>query len=609
MSVKLTGIYLTISLVFFSLTNLACAQTWTKLNPTGELPIGRDSFSASYDSTNNRMIIFGGIDYYGNLYNDVWVLSNANGLDSTTPAWTQLNPSPDPLYEFPSTRWGHKEVYDNTDNRLIIFGGLDINENTLNDVWVLSNANGLDTTIPAWTQLTPLADSTYGFPSNRDYPSVVYNRNNNSMILFGGNTAAPGSGPFNNYLFHVWILSNANGLDTTIPAWERNTSVDTASTLVRFAHTAVYDDANNIMTVFAGGNNTGWLNDVWVLNNSDNRENSNWTQLTPLSDPVYGFPATRDYHKAIYDSINNRMTIFGGWYDWTTQIFLNDVWVLTNANGLDTTVPAWIQLIPTPDPIYGLPTTRANHTALYDIANNRMIIFGGVCGYTNTDPNQECNDVWVLSSPNGLSAPEPGFYGTPTTGIGPLQVSFVDTSKLKPTSWNWNLGDGVTTGFTLSSTTTHIYGIVAAPTTYNVQMIVSNSYGTTTSTMFNYISVTEPGPNSYLSGAPLYGYGSLTVYFFDGSDSLYGNSTSWHWTFGDGSTSNLQNPVHIYAPVSSVTAYTVQLIVTTNFGASTTTMPNYIIVFPLPAVEDWMFYSSDINDTTPQVADSKPHKL
>ena len=38
----------------------------------------------------------------------------------------------------------------------------------------------------------------------------------------------------------------------------------------------------------------------------------------------------------------------------------------------------------------------------------------------------------------------------------------------------------------------------------------------------------------------------LNVHFFDSSSISVGNITGWEWNFGDGQTSNLQNPSHIY---------------------------------------------------------------
>ena len=51
------------------------------------------------------------------------------------------------------------------------------------------------------------------------------------------------------------------------------------------------------------------------------------------------------------------------------------------------------------------------------------------------------------------------------------------------------------------------------------------------------------------------------------SGSSFGSATTWNWNFGDGNTSNLQNPSHTY---SSVGNYTVILVITTNNGCPDT---------------------------------------
>ena len=57
---------------------------------------GREFTSAVYDGITNRMIVFGGAtcDPCGGR-NDVWVLTNANGLGGA-PAWLELFPSGEP---------------------------------------------------------------------------------------------------------------------------------------------------------------------------------------------------------------------------------------------------------------------------------------------------------------------------------------------------------------------------------------------------------------------------------------------------------------------------------------------------------------------------------
>jgi PKD repeat protein len=56
-------------------------------------------------------------------------------------------------------------------------------------------------------------------------------------------------------------------------------------------------------------------------------------------------------------------------------------------------------------------------------------------------------------------------------------------------------------------------------------------------------------------------------------------ATSWHWDFGDGDTSNIQNPTHIY---STSGVYDVTLIASDGIDTDTLTRLNYISVYPVP---------------------------
>lgn len=66
------------------------------------------------------------------------------------------------------------------------------------------------------------------------------------------------------------------------------------------------------------------------------------------------------------------------------------------------------------------------------------------------------------------------------------------------------------------------------------------------------------------------------VEFYDMSSSI---STNYHWTFGDGATSNLRNPIHVY---SSNGQYTVKLRVSNSNGSDSITQSNIVNV-NLPA--------------------------
>ena len=68
------------------------------------------------------------------------------------------------------------------------------------------------------------------------------------------------------------------------------------------------------------------------------------------------------------------------------------------------------------------------------------------------------------------------------------------------------------------------------------------------------------------------GYEPLTVQFVDASTN---SPNSWVWSFGDGSTSTLQNPSHTY---TSAGTYAVTLTATNAMGSNTVTQPGYITV-------------------------------
>lgn len=61
----------------------------------------------------------------------------------------------------------------------------------------------------------------------------------------------------------------------------------------------------------------------------------------------------------------------------------------------------------------------------------------------------------------------------------------------------------------------------------------------------------------------------------DFTDLSFNNPTSWLWNFGDGNTSTLQNPTHIYVDNGT---YNVTLVSFNTFGSDTITLNNYIHV-------------------------------
>ncbi|HEY6970665.1 MAG TPA: kelch repeat-containing protein [Candidatus Angelobacter sp.] len=168
----------------------ATNSAWNTMTPAGPLPGIREGHSATYNQTQNLMTIFGGNDaisaccpYNIAQYNDVWVLSSADGSGASTPTWTQLAPTGD----LPAPRTNHSAVYDSAANTMYIFGGLQWSNLTqsytpLGDVWKLTNADGHGTATPNWKQIGQL-----GTPPGANYSQVaVFDHANRRMIVFGG---------------------------------------------------------------------------------------------------------------------------------------------------------------------------------------------------------------------------------------------------------------------------------------------------------------------------------------------------------------------------------------------------------------------------------------
>ncbi|HOD49262.1 MAG TPA: endo alpha-1,4 polygalactosaminidase [Candidatus Hydrogenedentes bacterium] len=83
------------------------------------------------------------------------------------------------------------------------------------------------------------------------------------------------------------------------------------------------------------------------------------------------------------------------------------------------------------------------------------------------------------------------------------------------------------------------------------------------------------GPEAAFNGGPRSGPAPLSVQFTDESDEGAAQITAWLWDFGDGQTSTLQHPVHVYQTPGS---YTVSLTVTTSEGGDVLVEDDFIEV-------------------------------
>jgi PKD repeat protein len=145
-----------------------------------------------------------------------------------------------------------------------------------------------------------------------------------------------------------------------------------------------------------------------------------------------------------------------------------------------------------------------------------------------------------------------------------LRCTFVDRSTDDDgtvASWSWNFGDGSSSS---ERNPSHTY---AAEGRYDVLLMVTDDDGAA-DTKTHPAEPTAPPPSNEPPQADFDIHcDHLVCSFADKSKDDDGTIVSWQWSFGDGSSSTEQNPMHTYGTPGH---YTVLLTVTDDGGASTT---------------------------------------
>ena len=339
-------LWLTVALVLGVGRDVA-AQSWVNLTPgAGAMPAARRNASAILDTAHNRMVIFGG--FSSTYLNDIWA------FDPGSNTWTDLTPASGPA---PAPRLTPASIYDPDGHRMVTWSGQGQGA-FFNDVWAF------DLNTNTWSQFTPAG----GPPQIRYGVGYTWDPLAKELVTFAGFTNL---GRFDD----VWRFK---------PSAATWSDVSPGSgPLARCLHAACYDAQKHRMIMYAGQNNGGPLDDIWALDLNTNT----WTDLTPAVRP-----SARFFSPVVYDAANNRLTMFGGQglLGFNNQVWAFDLWT-----------KQWTQLSPA-----GLaPSARAGSAAVYDDANDRMIIFGGNDGSVR-------NDVWSVADLSGTSTP-----------VGPIPAS------------------------------------------------------------------------------------------------------------------------------------------------------------------------------------------
>jgi N-acetylneuraminic acid mutarotase len=248
-------------------------DNWTNMSPLTQ-PVKRFSHSMVYDSSSDKVLLFGGYDGTDNIspfrIDDTWI------YDLSTNTWTEKSPSTKP-----SARDTHAMAYNSLSDRVILFGGYGDDSSLFGDTWVY------DLFTNTWTNMSPLIQ-----PSPRYSHSMVYHSLADKIILFGGTSDSSSS------FGDTWAY------DLSTNTW---TSMNpSTSPTARFQHSMVYDSKSDKVILFGGRDEETYskvLDDTWVYDLISN----NWIQLYPTTSPN-----ARSEHRMVYEPVSDKVVLFGG---------------------------------------------------------------------------------------------------------------------------------------------------------------------------------------------------------------------------------------------------------------------------------------------------------
>lgn len=326
-------------------TAAANASPWVQANCANS-PSARDSSAIAYEPEMAKVILFGGSGDNGALQ-DLWVWDGQN--------WEDLTPNPVPS-SWPAARYSASMVYDNSMQRIVLFGGTD-GVHDFNDLWVWESGE------QAWYNMTP-DPLPANWPSARNQAGLVDISGSGSFLLFGGRAS--------DNLQDLWLLTSVRGVYEWTDATPDPLPEDWPS--ARSGHIFVYDDQSNTVLLFGGFNDCGALGDTWLLSVAGGQYN--WTlKETPLH------LTPRMNSSAAYDPASGQIMLFGG----MDGNYLNDTWTWQSSTG-------WKNYNPPAPYDWSQPNVRCSSVMVY-AGQSGLLLFGGVFGTLAF--SAELGDTWT----------------------------------------------------------------------------------------------------------------------------------------------------------------------------------------------------------------------
>ncbi len=249
-------------------------NTWTNLQPTGEVPTPRHSHIMTWIYGEDKVLLFGG-------YTKTGMDNNTYVYDHSENKWTKKSSGPE-AREYHAAA----SIYD--DDRVIVFGGYN-GTGYLNDTWVY------DLSKDAWTKKSPINS-----PSPRKDAEMATIFDSDDIVLFGGNVS--GKKLEND----TWIY------ELSKDAWTKKNPTGTSPSPRRGHGMATIHGTDNILLF-------GLSKETWRYDSTNNK----WTLCSPKDQPSQRY--INQCIGTIWDTDN--VVLFGGGYVNSTWADYNDTWV------------------------------------------------------------------------------------------------------------------------------------------------------------------------------------------------------------------------------------------------------------------------------------------
>lgn len=382
-------------------------MTWTPVATSQPAPNPRQGHTAVCCPDLHGIVVYGGARLLPPLscgtcdeinFNDTWLLRTAG-----EPAWTDLTAhiagTP------PCGVQGHVAAYHRAEHRILLYGGLgrctDASFVVQPAVWSLS--------VPdlRWSKLEPRGEE----PRPRLYATAGFDVKRGQMLIHGGIASGQFEAP---EMGDTWALTPDSS-----PLWGR-VSPASATPPSSYGPDAIYDPIRDCILMYQ-------RQEVWAYSF---RGQNGWSRLTPDGEP----PPPCAALIAVYDSSRDRMLLYGeycvpGFPDvWALSLGARPAWSIVAAGehppvaiggtgihdpirdrlivinldysgGRESAMalelgaePRWVML----EVSASVPPGRRGAKAIYDVARDRVVMFGGGISNIVFDLVVQ-NDTWALS--------------------------------------------------------------------------------------------------------------------------------------------------------------------------------------------------------------------